>query len=203
MERYSDDTLRAIVRHYRQWRKTHPDTWLDYCVEQDTFASVVEAAVLAENRDRKMHPHQYRIGRQRLRVWADSLKPHTAELKRLTDFDGLLSHLMQHRIPGISHVTVYDTAHRIGVASRNPALLPQKVYLHAGTRQGAEELLGAQASGRDFVLLEELPKPLHQLDPSDAEDLLCIYKGKWHQYPPDADSGCEKTPSKPSGSCRT
>jgi hypothetical protein len=46
-------------------------------------------------------------------------------------------HTAVHPIPGLGELYVYDTALRIG-AKLN--LLPDKAYLHAGTRSGARAL---------------------------------------------------------------
>jgi len=74
-------------------------------------------------------------------------------------------------VSGIGELYVYDTSLRIG-AKQN--LLPQMVYLHAGTRIGARALgLKIQA-----VALKPLafPPEFRQLEPHEIEDVLCIFK---------------------------
>ena len=73
-------------------------------------------------------------------------------------------------VHGIGELMVYDTATRLGA---HLDLMPDRVYLHAGTRAGAE-VLGF--SGRDTIRSKELPAPLQQLEPYELEDCLCIYK---------------------------
>ncbi len=72
---------------------------------------------------------------------------------------------------GIGELYIYDTALRLGGHLR---LLPREVYLHAGTRRGA------QALGLD-PRSESVPphcfRPvLQRLRPHEIEDVLCIYK---------------------------
>lgn len=74
-------------------------------------------------------------------------------------------------ISGIGELTVYDIALRIGVKLK---LEPEFVYLHAGTRKGAEAL-GLDAK-QNFIDVYKLPVPLQQLRPIHIENLLCIYK---------------------------
>ena len=81
---------------------------------------------------------------------------------------------MDCRVPGIGPVTIYDTAQRIGYRL---GLAPDRVYLHAGTREGARKL-GLDTS-HEYLLPEELPFPLQKLAPADVEDFLCRYKDKF------------------------
>lgn len=53
--------------------------------------------------------------------------------------------------------------------------MPEYVYLHAGTREGAENL-NIDVRGKQYLLMQELPKPIHRLSPGEAEDFLCTYK---------------------------
>jgi hypothetical protein len=70
------------------------------------------------------------------------------------------------------HLAVYDTATRVGAFLR---LQPKRVYLHAGTRQGARAL-GFRK--RESLSARELPKALRRLSPDEIEDCLCIYKSQ-------------------------
>jgi predicted kinase len=73
----------------------------------------------------------------------------------------------------IGELYVYDTALRIG-AKLN--LFPARVYLHAGTRQGARALgLDARADALDMA---DLPREFHVLKPYEVEDVLCIFKSE-------------------------
>jgi hypothetical protein len=74
-------------------------------------------------------------------------------------------------VRGIGELYVYDTALRLGAHLR---LLPDDVYLHAGTRRGAKALGLDHRS--DSIPPSQLPAALHRLRPHEVEDVLCIYK---------------------------
>jgi hypothetical protein len=72
---------------------------------------------------------------------------------------------------GLGELYFYDTALRIGAKL---GVLPQAVYLHAGTRAGATTL-GLIVDG-SVLLKSELPELPQKLQPHEVEDVLCIYK---------------------------
>jgi len=76
-------------------------------------------------------------------------------------------------VKGIGELYVYDTSLRIG-AKLN--VLPEKVYMHAGTRIGARRL-GYEGSIR-FIEISDLPIEFQQLEPYEIEDMLCRFKDK-------------------------
>lgn len=88
-------------------------------------------------------------------------------------FDSLLRLVTECSVPGSGPVACYDTAQRIGIKL---GLKPQRVYLHAGTREGAR-LLGLDTS-REYVRMKELPAPLQELEADDVKSFLCRNKHK-------------------------
>ncbi|MEO0269567.1 MAG: hypothetical protein ABIN73_07505 [candidate division WOR-3 bacterium] len=58
------------------------------------------------------------------------------------------------------------------------AYSPDKVYLHAGTKEGAKNL-GLNTKGKKALQINELPKELKDLSPIEIEDILCIYRDKF------------------------
>jgi hypothetical protein len=74
-------------------------------------------------------------------------------------------------ISGIGELAVYDIAHRIGSYR---GLHPEKIYLHAGTREGAKAL-GLRTNQKSLPM-SCLPAGLRSLSAEEAEDLLCIYR---------------------------
>ena len=70
---------------------------------------------------------------------------------------------------GIGELAVYDIACRIGAFL---GFRPDRVYLHAGTREGARALGLRGASVRKI----DLPGAFGCLSPAEIEDCLCIYK---------------------------
>jgi len=67
----------------------------------------------------------------------------------------LLNHIESCRVYGVGELACYDAALRIG---GNLNIFPEKIYLHAGTRTGARELLKQRVNGR-FIYKEDLPEP--------------------------------------------
>jgi hypothetical protein len=74
-------------------------------------------------------------------------------------------------VRGLGELYYYDTALRIGASLR---LMPRRVYLHRGTRDGAHAL--GLACKADSLDPRDLPKALAVLEPREIEDFLCIYK---------------------------
>jgi hypothetical protein len=136
---------------------------------QCSLADAVEAAALSELPDGKRHPHQRRIPGRVLRQAATAL---TNASFAVATFDELHEVVRTTIGPlrGIGELAVYDVAYRIGA---HLGLEPDKVYLHAGTREGARALdLGGATLWKD-----ELPKAFHRLSVGEIEDCLCSYKG--------------------------
>jgi hypothetical protein len=117
------------------------------------------------------HGHQYRIPASALRAAAARLSERKAAIAAAPDFRSL--HDLVERtirpITGIGELTVYDVAHRIGA---HKGLSPAEVYVHRGTRKGA------QAFGfhkQKTIAMHELPAALQRLTAAQAEDVACIY----------------------------
>lgn len=134
------------------------------------------------------HPHQEvftdREGNQR-GIKAEVLKEmKTRILKRISDlvkaesFDELLSIIESEKVKGFGELAIYDTAMRIASFMQ---LEPDKVYLHAGTRQGIKKLedrglVPAGSSKEKAVPVDHLPEPLQKLRAAEAEHLFCWAK---------------------------
>jgi hypothetical protein len=118
--------------------------------------------------DGRRHPHQRRIPGRVLQQAATALA--NASFAVAT-FDNLHEAVRRTIGPlrGIGELAVYDVAYRIGA---HVGLAPDRVYLHAGTREGARAL----GLGGTVLSKGELPKAFHQLSPGEIEDCLCIYK---------------------------
>jgi hypothetical protein len=135
----------------------------------------VQRAAEARLPSGKRHPHQRRIPRAALQESSRRLLGNLPRLRLASSFDELfdLVEAVIRPIPKIGELAVYDTALRIGARF---GLEPDKVYVHAGTRDGLKAL---GFSGRErIVVLNELPQPIRRLSAREAEDLLCIYKSQ-------------------------
>jgi hypothetical protein len=96
-------------------------------------------------------------------------------LRAASSFDELfdLVNALISPIPKIGELAVYDTALRIAARF---GLEPEKVYVHAGTRDGARAL--GFDRRRSVIEMDELPKPMRRLSGRETEDLLCRYKSQ-------------------------
>lgn len=166
--------LKSIITHYKKWRKENPDTWIAHCKGQKKLTFAIMFAALSENQQGKRNPHQYRLKKIVLERFAANLADRESAFKQARSFDEVLKLAEGAKVHGIGPLTVYDAAFRIGAYLN---VYPDKVYLHAGTRTGAEKLLGMKIKAR-FLEIEDFPPAFANsgLLASEIEDILCIYK---------------------------
>jgi len=165
-------TLREMVRHYiLHYRpRAQAELW-SFC--RQPFEAAVHGATLALDEHGKRFSHQWRLKQPALRKAEGILSDSSAKLRNSKSFADLHKLIMAllEGIGGLGELYYYDTALRIGA---NLKLMPQLVYLHRGTREGARALgLDWRADSLDRGAL---PKELAPLKPHEIEDFLCIYK---------------------------
>ncbi len=165
-------TQRGMVRHYT-W---HYRPWAQDELERFSnlpFGEAIERAALAKDERGKRFSHQRRLRGSVLRKARNILVDAAKELWRCPSFDQfhrLIQELL-NGMRGLGELYYYDTALRIGARM---GLMPKRVYLHRGTRDGAHALrLDWRADSLDP---RTLPKALAVLKPHEIEDFLCIYK---------------------------
>jgi hypothetical protein len=168
-----EDRLDVIINHYKKEFGKNSDRCISYIKTQKSLPKAITVASLSVDEFDKKDPHQYHIPKATLESWSDANLMRLPLLKKAKTFDEIHNILTGARIKGIGKVTVYDTAVRIGIYKK---LYPQKIYLHAGTKEGAEELLGKTSS--NDILKSKLPEQFQRKDLSclEIEDILCIYK---------------------------
>jgi hypothetical protein len=95
-----------------------------------------------------------------------------AGLQRAKSFDDLHDRVYRALEPiyGIGQLMVYDTALRVGAKL---GMAPTRVYLHAGTRQGARAL--GMNWRAQHLAVREFPRELRELEAHEIEDCLCIF----------------------------
>lgn len=162
-------SLAAIVDAYIRDYRAHAQSEQDYWASHGDLNNTVRAAALSELSCGRRHGHQRRIPRSVLQQAADKLT--RAGISSCTTFEDLHNAVETSigSIRGIGELAVYDIAVRIG-AKRG--LEPSRVYLHAGTREGARTL----GLGGDFVQKSAFPSEFSTLTPGEIEDCLCIFK---------------------------
>lgn len=140
------------------------------------LASVIEYAALSKLPSGKRHPHQRRIPKLVLSEAERKLQTASANLTQCLSFEELHTYIRQEigGIRGIGKLTLYDVTTRIGAYLN---LEPERVYLHAGTAQGAKALgLNHRV---ESLHPAALPQAFNQLIPREIEDCLCIYKDRF------------------------
>jgi hypothetical protein len=100
------------------------------------------------------------------------LAANVSRIRESTNF-GVLLRVMDEvlgNVDGLGELFVYDTALRVGA---HLGMLPTQVFLHAGTRAGAEAL-GLDCTQR-FLFRSDMPEAFRALAAHEIEDVLCIY----------------------------
>lgn len=169
--------LKNIINHYRRWKGENPDTWVEHCVAQTDLKNTIIYAALAENHIGIRNIHQRRLKKLNLEKFAANLVDNIKKIEDALTFDELLKIVENCKIKGVGELACYDTANRIGAKL---GLSPELIYLHAGTKKGAEKLLGKRLKGKS-IRKTDLPDPLkgNDITPSEIEDILCIYKNRF------------------------
>ena len=168
-------SLSGIMRHYIKKHRASKQAEIAWFQDQPSLEAAIENAALAIDDRGKKYPHQRRIRLSALPKARLALFEALPCLRSCANFDELLTRVeaVLESITGVNEMYVYDAAFRIGA---NLGLLPEKVYLHRGTREGARRLglcFRVRALSPDV-----LPEPLRELPAHELEDILCIYKDK-------------------------
>lgn len=169
----NNDGLTKIVEHYHLHFRQALDDELAYFAQLPLSEAVSQAALGCDPTGQR-HTHQRRIPNSSLQESARRLADRVNVIRSSGSFASLLDEQVGPVIRPIWRIgplTVYDTALRIGARL---GLEPTNVYLHSGTRKGAEAL-GISVSGESLALAD-LPAEFQGLAPKHLENMLCIYK---------------------------
>lgn len=161
-----------IIVDYKRRRKENPDPVIADCITERNLVKVFEMAALARDKTGRKHPHQYRLPNKKLQTFRDRIIAKAEKIRRARSFHELHSMIEECKVKGIGELAIYDTAHRIGTRFR---IFPDMVYMHQGTRIGAEQYLNRKITEKQ--LDKRLFKDLSRLRCDQIEDILCIYKG--------------------------
>jgi hypothetical protein len=129
-------------------------------------------AARADRGDGELHSHQKWLRPKTAKEAESILLKCIDEIAACNNFD-VLHELIKSKlnISGAAEMYWYDTAFRIGISL---GIYPEKVYLHRGTRTGAENL--GVRNGKDVLKMADLPKELQRLKSYEVEDFLCVCK---------------------------
>ncbi len=175
-------TLDLIVEHYRSQSAQRQIETRWWQASGLSFQEACRRAACSEMPDGKMHPHQRRPGRAILKRFAQVVADDSAQLFKSRDFEDILSRIdwLSKWVDGAGALVVYDVADRIALHCN---FGPKKIYLHAGTRDGAHVLGLRPRRGEGGITVKDLPGALQKLSPREAEDILCSYKGCFPMRP--------------------
>jgi hypothetical protein len=162
-----------IVHHYRENYEQDARRLLDYYGSLSSYQRAAEVIGLAKLPSGKRHSHQHRLKGEVLQEVRSVLLSAESRMTSCKSFEELFDTVRETigGIWGVGELMVYDTAHRLGAYL---GLEPEAIYLHRGTREGAEAI-GIDPN-RKKVDVTELPDPLQNLKAHELEDCLCIYK---------------------------
>lgn len=146
---------------------------IGWFAHQPSLHAAIEKAALAVNSQGKRYSHQRRLTKLSLERALDALLKKAGAMEQARDVAELFALIdaALEPIQGLGELYVYDRTLRIG---SRWSLFPEKVYLHAGTRQGVRAL-GMSASAATLGV-SDLPRELRALEPHEVEDVLCIFK---------------------------
>ncbi|NER47692.1 MAG: hypothetical protein F6J86_37195 [Symploca sp. SIO1B1] len=172
------NTYTDIFNEYCNQVFPSQEKYYDWYRESDSLRSAIKKAFLSEDLQKKVHPHQYRVGRQRLEQAAAIALEHFDAISDI-HFDNFnqIHQFVQSvaaEVSGFGSLAVYDVALRIA-KYQNCDL--KEVHLHAGVTVGARAM-GFEVKDGDILQVEQFPKPFKQLSGDHLENLLCIYKNR-------------------------
>ncbi len=164
-----------VVSNYVRNDRSRLARELDFYRKIPSLRDAIESAGLCKTSDGSKHRHQWRIKPAVLREAASKLQKAAHKIRECASFDELIR-LIDQKLGcghGLGELAKYDIAHRIGA---HVGVYPKKVYLHRGTRAGAEAL---GLDGKlDTLEVSSLPREFRRLWPDEIEDCLCIYQGE-------------------------
>ncbi|SLM46796.1 conserved protein of unknown function [Nitrospira japonica] len=162
-------TLEQIVAQYISAYRSRAQEALDRIPTGTPPASAVEIAVWAGKAD-----HQRRLSPKSLSAFQKILLGKLHIIQNCANFDELHRSMEADRVHGVGKLAIYDIALLLG---RYWGYLPERVYLHRGTRRGAKALSPLGVDHRcDSLTVTDFPTSFHALQPYEIEDCLCIYE---------------------------
>ena len=174
-------TLADAVADFRLRLAQSKDAEVAFFMQKQIFANRLKDAALARYmkgaEGYKRCGHQWRLTPAALAAGLQALRPMAHRLEHSGSFDELHDRVLAvaHRTRGLGALWAYDTAVRIG---ESIGLAPEKIYLHAGTRKGAENL-GFAVRKQPVLSLKEVHArypELRKLSAGDLESFFCVYK---------------------------
>lgn len=168
----ADATLQTLDAVVQDYKNMHYDNLENYL--RDLKGDIREC-VYGPFNNYKKHPHQRRLSNEKVMdVAVERLNKIKEDLSSSKNFSELYNHVKSIDLKRYGLLAVYDFASRYGF---NRGLIPEDVYLHAGTLDGAKAVLPERnLHPGDILPAQTFPQPLRNLNGLHLENLLCIYK---------------------------
>ena len=150
------------------------DNVIKYVLEQNSLEEAINIAIMSKDKNGNFHPHQYRIYNDVYENFIQNLLSIKNKIKDSKNFDELIKTIEKYKPFRAGELFCYDVALRIGHYLK---LLPDRIYIHAGTRKGLSNLLKRRIY-EQTINKQNLPEPFCSCDltPGQLEDFLCINK---------------------------
>lgn len=189
-EMIDEGRLQAVVRHYRIWCQERAEAIRWWKADGVDLANAIDRIAKACMEDGRKHDHQRRVSPRVLCVCSKRLLSEASRIAACNSFEDVFR-LVSDALDGVrgaGEMLIYDTTDRLALRL---GLAPDRVYLHAGTAEGAKALK-LVGRGVRSIDLAQLPAPLRVLSAREAEDVLCIYKSVFAGalLPPDSQPSC-------------
>lgn len=168
------NSYEEIVEHYRWGPRLKAMEEFEYFAKLPSMEEAIDAVADARKENGALFNHQRHLEPPTVEEVRRVLQANREAIAKVADFDVLIA-LVERLIGsvrGAKEMYIYDAALRLGAYLKK---LPTRVYLHRGTRAGAEAL-GIAVGGRKWIEMEELPPAFAVLTAYEAEDVLCSYK---------------------------
>jgi hypothetical protein len=165
-------TYQEIVEKYRWGSRLNALEELEFFARARSLREAILLVADARKENGALFSHQRTLEEETAAEVKRLLLAREKEISLAKDFEALIT-LVEGVIGGVRGVAemyVYDAALRLGAFLRK---MPDFVYLHKGTRLGAEAL-GLKVAGRRYLRVDQLPAAFHVLEPHEIEDVLCI-----------------------------
>jgi hypothetical protein len=167
----------AIIEHYKNNRVgcVRNDKVIKYCQNSPDIETAIFRSAMARDENGHKHSHQKRYIKDEILIrLVEKMLKKKNEIIKVNNFHDLFEIITKTYVfDSDDSLTVYDTALRLGFYLKK---LPEKIYIHAGTRKGAEKVRGRIEN--NFLMKKYLPEPFKSCDLTEyeLEDLFCIYK---------------------------
>ena len=168
------NSYEEIIENYRWGARLKSMEELEYFAKLPSLEDAIDAVAEARKENGALFNHQRHLDPSTVEEVRRVLQANREAITRVADFDELIVLLerLVGNVRGAKEMYIYDAALRLGAYLKK---LPERVYLHRGTRLGAEALV-RDLGDRKWIAVEELPPPFRVLSAHEIEDVLCSYK---------------------------